>query len=344
MTGSADAAGKGGFGADRERADREATDWLILLQDDPRNRELRARFEAWLHAAPDNAAAWAETRHVSSAIVATPPVHRAEWADLARAQSENLVDSQTARLRRGTRQAARRWGLGVSAAAAACVAIVAGPELLLVLSADATARAGEIRTVHLDDGSTVRLAAGGALKVDFAGGRRHVQLLRGNAFFDVAHDAAHPFRVSTGDAAVTVLGTAFEVRAEGDGAAVAVRRGQVKVDCSPGQRTAEFLTAGQAVKLDCKSTPRRSSIRPVRIAAWTQGQFIADDRSMRETIDAIRPWYRGLIIARGAELDRRRVTGIYDLRHPDQALGALAQAHQASVTRVMPWITIFSTN
>src|SRR5688572_7121559 len=190
MTRSADMAGKGGFGANRERADREATDWLILLQDDPNDRELRARFEAWLHAAPDNAAAWAETRHVSSAIVATLPVHRSEWADLAGAQSENIVQIQTARLRRGTRHAARRWGLCVVTAAAACIAVVAGPELVLMLRADAIAQAGEIRTVHLQDGSTVRLAAGGALKVDYAAGRRHVRLLRGNAFFDVAQDAA----------------------------------------------------------------------------------------------------------------------------------------------------------
>ena len=49
-------------------ADREAVDWLILLQDDPDNQEDRERFEAWLAEDPDHAVAWADIQLTAGLI------------------------------------------------------------------------------------------------------------------------------------------------------------------------------------------------------------------------------------------------------------------------------------
>ena len=74
-------------------------------------------------------------------------------------------------------------------------------------------------TVRLPDGSTVAVAPGGQLKYprQFASTHRTVYL-RGQAFFSVAHDKAHPFRVYTSQVVTTVLGTSFLVRAPENGA------------------------------------------------------------------------------------------------------------------------------
>ena len=39
-------------------ASREATDWLVLLQDDPDDVPLQDAFREWLERSPVNAAAW----------------------------------------------------------------------------------------------------------------------------------------------------------------------------------------------------------------------------------------------------------------------------------------------
>ena len=52
---------------------------------------------------------------------------------------------------------------------------------------------GQTFTARLDDGTRVQLNTDSAVRVRFDKGQRKVVLMRGQAFFDVAHDAAHPF-------------------------------------------------------------------------------------------------------------------------------------------------------
>jgi transmembrane sensor len=55
----------------------------------------------------------------------------------------------------------------------------------------------------------------------------------GEAFFQVAHNPAHPFRVAAGDAQVEVIGTAFDVVRTPSTIEVAVAEGAVLVDAAP---------------------------------------------------------------------------------------------------------------
>ena len=67
--------------------------------------------------------------------------------------------------------------------------------------------------IKLPDGTQVWLNADSKLtfKEDFGGKTREVSL-NGEAFFDVFHDAEHPFTIHTGKADVKVLGTTFNLR------------------------------------------------------------------------------------------------------------------------------------
>ncbi|OGX85427.1 FecR family protein [Hymenobacter glacialis] len=91
---------------------------------------------------------------------------------------------------------------------------------------------GRPAQVLLADGSTVVLQSGSCLRYPrrFAEPERRVEL-SGEAFFEVAHDATHPFRVLTKQLETMVLGTSFTVRAfPGQAeAAVMVRTGRVHV-------------------------------------------------------------------------------------------------------------------
>jgi len=328
---------------DRARADREATDWLILLQDDPDDHDMRERFAQWFDASAVNAAAWAETQHVAAVLNATPPAHAEYWADLPGARaSANVTSTIVARSRR---RLGKRIMVGAMAAAAACLAVITAPDILLRLQADHATGTAELRTVALEDGSKVSLGAVSAIDVAYAGGERRVRLLRGEAYFEVHRDPAHPFRVSSGDVETTVLGTGFEVRLRDEGADVAVRHGLVRVDYRKGTPpVAERLAAGERISVRWTGGSERGVIRPDRVAAWTDGKLIVNDRPVREVIDALRPWYSGVILTAGSGLDKERVTGVYDLGDPAGALAALGQAHNARVRQISPWIMVISSN
>lgn len=306
---------------------RAASDWLVRLEDAPDDVPLQSAFEVWLAADTRHAAAWDETL-VTARLIA-----------MGRPNLETNVFYVAARQQR-TKVHRQRFPW-IGAAAAACALWVAAPVLVTHWQADETTGTSEVRTVRLADGSRVVLAPGSAVAVDFRPETRNLRLLRGEAWFDVAHDANRPFRVLAGASETRVLGTAFDVRLTDQGAGVAVVRGIVEVSLSNGETPVrQRLTKGQSLNFDWNGATALNAIRADRIASWRQGRAIVNDRPVIEVINALRPWYGGYIIAGGPDLQRLRVTGLYDLRDPDAALAALGRAHNLYVRKLTPWLRI----
>ncbi|MEM9822859.1 MAG: FecR domain-containing protein [Bacteroidota bacterium] len=91
---------------------------------------------------------------------------------------------------------------------------------------------GEQRKVELADGSVVWLNGESTLSYPQTFGSKRLVRLSGEAFFDVAKDADHPFVVSANGADIKVLGTSFNVRsvATEQKVVVAVRSGKVRFE------------------------------------------------------------------------------------------------------------------
>jgi transmembrane sensor len=89
---------------------------------------------------------------------------------------------------------------------------------------------GRMRTVQLADGSRMELNTNTHVRADVTDKLRVVTLESGEAYFDVIHDARHPFTVYAGNWRITDLGTKFSVFLDGDDVRVLVREGRVRVD------------------------------------------------------------------------------------------------------------------
>jgi transmembrane sensor len=63
-------------------ASREATDWFLLLGEEPDDAGLRRDFEKWLSANPVNRAAWYAMTQASDAMDKATPVYAATWQPL----------------------------------------------------------------------------------------------------------------------------------------------------------------------------------------------------------------------------------------------------------------------
>ncbi|OWP62057.1 hypothetical protein CDA63_16275 [Hymenobacter amundsenii] len=154
-------------------------------------------------------------------------------------------------------------------------------------------------TVRLPDGSRVDVAPGGELKYPrrFARANRTVYL-RGQAFFSVAPDKAHPFRVYTPRVVTTVLGTSFLVRAPAHGGPVVVkvRTGRVLVQArvvdpaaTPAPQTMVVLPNQQAVyRPEQQVLARELVAEPMQVAAQS---FEFDDRPVAEVLAALEKAY-----------------------------------------------------
>ena len=339
----------------RERATVEAARWLVALDEAPEDPDLRARFERWLAADPENAAAWVDTADLYEMMARTPPAHSAQWAPYVGAGGEATAPEtgppgrarQALRAQQPPRRPRRRRiALAVAVGAlAACIAVVALPPLLLRLEADHATATAELQSVALSDGSQVHLAPDSALAVDFEEGARLVRLLRGQAFFEVVPDAQRPFQVVSADVTTQVLGTAFEVRLVSRNAAVAVRHGRVGVTPAGGPAPVPLeLQSGDWLRVDRDGKLQQGSVPADEVGAWLQGQMVVRDRPLAEAIDELRRYHAGFILLTDGALGARRVSGVYNLNDPVAALTAMAGAQGAVVRRLSPWVLLVSAD
>ncbi|UDF32516.1 UNVERIFIED_ORG: FecR family protein (plasmid) [Roseateles sp. XES5] len=307
-------------------------DWLLRLKDKPQCHETADGLQAWLQHSEDNRAAWQAALRTWALLGEIKPQH----ADLWPARVTENVLPLPAR-RRG------RWAAGLAFAVAATVAAVfAAPALLLRLQADVMTATGESRTVTLADGSQVNLSGGSAIGVDITPEERRVRLLSGEAFFDVAHDAARPFTVEAGEARVVVLGTAFDVALDPSSTTVQLARGVVGLSGAATSTVAEMAPGDMATVDHDTGEITRETVPVGEIAAWRNGLLFVNNVTVESVVARLQRYHPAWISLPDGTLGRQRVTGLYDLTDPDRALRALVQPLGGKVRAVSNYVRVVS--
>lgn len=326
---------KGAGGMDDMRAaeaEDAAIDWSLLLNEEPDNQELRSEFAQWLHESPSHALAWEQVTAVSDIIRSAPPERRINRSKAA-----------------GVRwRAVRTWlslpkswrlvsGIGGTAVACCLALFLAVPDLAVRLFSDQYAPVGVTRTFHLPDGSEIVLAPRSAISIRMTAAERHIDLLQGEAFFTVHHDTARLFTVQAGKVSVKDVGTAFDVQKGEQETTVRVREGAVHLSSSSPQMFDRDLHAGEWASVSGEGI-RGGNLPPETIGAWKDGLLIARNDNVANLIKALAPWERSHIVVLHRDLLKEQVTGVYDLRKPDEALRLITRPLGAKVVALSPWV------
>jgi ferric-dicitrate binding protein FerR (iron transport regulator) len=170
-------------------------------------------------------------------------------------------------------------------------------------------RGGEHQLV-LSDGTRVWLNSDTELRfpVPFTDGERRVEM-RGEAFFDVAHDPDHPFRVTTGEMTVTALGTRFNVKNyDGEPVQATLARGSVRVDSGQG---GNVLSPGQQLVLGDGGVQVRD-VDPGVCTAWIEGRFCFDGTPLSEIAAQMERWYDISVVFADGGMRGERFTGVIE--------------------------------
>ncbi len=143
--------------------------------------------------------------------------------------------------------------------------------------------------LHLPDGSTVILNEDSELSYnnDFGSETREVRLI-GEAFFDVAHDPAHPFIVKTGAVNTRVLGTAFNVTAWPDEEVVLVTVERGKVSVGDDKKVYEELLPNEQITVDTETREfEKMVLDEEQEIEWKRTFFVLDQVSMENAMEQI---------------------------------------------------------
>lgn len=244
-----------------------------------------------------------------------------------------------------TRRSWRVVGLAAAAGLAAVVALSqfrnAGANRAPVVRAFQTS-VGQRDSVRLPDGSTVVLAPGSRLTVAAAYGTTTREVtLEGAAYFDVRHDAQHPFTVHTADADIRDIGTAFSVKTSGNGeVAVDVTHGIVALSARAAADAPTELRAGdRGVVVRQAVTVSRGTVT-VHDVAWTRGVLSYRDASLAEVRADLRRWYGLTLRVTDSALAQRTLTASFRGDSASQVVRVIALALGADVVQQGDTITL----
>jgi ferric-dicitrate binding protein FerR (iron transport regulator) len=165
----------------------------------------------------------------------------------------------------------------------------AGEGTDLLYNTMSTPRGGQYH-LTLADGTKVWLNSASSIKYPtaFAGNERKVELT-GEAYFEVAHNAAKPFRIISNGQMVEVLGTHFNINAYPDENEIktTLLQGSVKINAA---EKSYLLKPGE------QSTLRNGNVNIAAVdineaVGWKNGVFYFNDASIESVMRQLSRWY-----------------------------------------------------
>lgn len=167
---------------------------------------------------------------------------------------------------------------------------------------------GGIKEVSLPDGSKATLGSGSEIEVSVSRSGRQIDLERGEAYFDVAHDPNRAFEVRAHGRRVVVVGTRFAVRRDADELRVVVAEGTVRLEPSDREGSSPaLLTGGMAAWANDggELTIQELSVeRAEELLSWRDGFLVFRDTPLSEAVAEFNRYNaRKLVIADPAIAD-----------------------------------------
>lgn len=347
---------------------QQAGDWFVANQAGPLNEVDRVAFVAWLKASPIHVEEYLGVALVARDLPAATddpatPLESllaqalADEADNVVLFDESIpVDNLPRRYR-----VSRAWLLTASAAAAAVVVLVTSQawwardgEFLGLPKTYASAH-GEQLAQRLPDGTWLHVNTDSAVTVRYSHSERIVHVDRGQANFQVAHDARRRFRVIAGDAQVVAFGTHFDVyRKLGDTTVITVIEGTVDVAMtSPRPPTTDTVlpldalrvTAGQQVRIEAGVMPTEAvSVNLQEAMAWLKQQIVFERRPLGEVADEFNRYTQIPIEIDDPALRALAVSGVFDAYDTDSFARFLETLDGVAVQRTETRIRVFRSS
>ncbi|MDB5147159.1 MAG: hypothetical protein JWQ57_1179 [Mucilaginibacter sp.] len=244
----------------------------------------------------------------------------ASWAEFKQlAQNRSGVSAKVKPL-----NAANRW-LKI---AAIWLAILGGAGILYAVLRPGkpnmlTLQSGNIvRKVTLADGSFITMNKNSVLNYPdrFTGNTREITL-KGEAFFDVAHDKSKPFMIHVNDVVVKVVGTSFNIKATGPNTEVIVETGIVQVIQ---QEIVVKLKPKEKASVQAGRMQKGSSQDELYNYYRTQ-KFVANKTPLWRLVDVLNEAYHANIVIDNKKLANRTITTTFKADSLDRILELISK-------------------
>jgi transmembrane sensor len=287
------------------------------------------------------------------------------WVSLeAHAESPEVMRHREAALAYARRANRRRWSAPSVGRRWRLVAAIAGVVIALSVAWQFLPRRqttteyltglGEQRVLELEDHSRIALDSGTHVRVRYSKDARTIELSQGQAQFNVAHDAARPFKVVAGDRTIVAVGTVFTVEYADQEVHVAMLEGRVAVvddfansateppdvsgtsSSASASRTIE-LGAGEELRVSREGEATVVPHADLEAAtAWRQGKVIFRSEPLGEAVRRVNRYSRRQIEIRDEALAASKISGVFETGDTQGFIDAVERYLPVTVDSTMP--------
>jgi transmembrane sensor len=275
-----------------------ASDWVVERRV-PENwsEDTQAEFDAWLSESP---------AHLVAYLRLDAAWNRTERLAALRTDAGEIAESEK------KSRPALRWRV---MSVLALVAIAAAASAIFFLGSNEktySTQVGGHQMVTLADGSQIELNTNTTIRVAEGANGRIVTLDSGEAYFQVRHDAAHPFVVMAGDHRLLDLGTKFLVRNDADHLEVALMEGRVRLQQAEAASRGVILTPGDVAIATTKSIAvTRNTAQVQNELSWRRGMLIFKHTSLASAAAEFNRYNRQKLIVADAASARLTINGTF---------------------------------
>jgi transmembrane sensor len=320
----------------------EACDWFVEFRGGAPDANARREFDVWVRKSPQHLAAYLEIAAIWTEGPSLDPeqIWPAETL-IARAadESDNVVLLERPSVAHSTPRAGKSRFLAV-AAALTVVSLAAGVLgwMQFFRVSTYTTAIGEQRSIVLADGSIVELNSRSRIQIRFSEQQRSVNLLDGQALFQVAKDRARPFVVASDGITVRAVGTQFDVYKKPSGTVVTVVEGRVNI--RSGQANTVYLCAGEQLIVTPISEQKTAHPNVASATAWTQRQLIFESASLSDVAQEFNRYNERQLVIEDLNLHDFHISGVFSSTDPASLIRFLRQRPDVQVVETAAEIRI----
>lgn len=176
--------------------------------------------------------------------------------------------------------------------------------------------------VVLADGSQIELNTDSAIRVSMGAAARAVELVRGEAYFQIKHDSSRPFVVTAGTQRVVDLGTKFLVRMLPDAVNVSLVEGSARLESDGSQRSTVLSPGDVAVATAYSTKVTRKSARALSESlAWQHGNIVFHNESLADAVAELNRYGGPQVVVDDKNAEKLAINGTFLTNNAEEFAG-----------------------
>jgi transmembrane sensor len=331
----------------------EAAEWLVEFNSGEAEPAARPKFDAWLRTSPEHVRAYLELLPIweEGADLPLDVDADAEHFIAIAKTADNIVPLGVSAKAVSTpskpgpitaRSLERRAAI---AASLVLMAAALGTLTWFHLPPDSTysTQVGEQRSISLSDGSMIELNARSQVRIRFSKEQRSVDLIEGQALFNIAKDRTRPFVVTSEGTQVRAVGTEFDVYQKHGGTIVTVVEGRVAIvrDGLAASENSEglarspasphlpamdtssslfsgivYLSAGEQLTVTPKVEKKTAHPNVIAATAWTQHRLVFDAATLGDVVEEFNRYNTRPLVLHDLALQNFPISAVFSSTDP----------------------------